>query len=743
MRKAHILKGNKTEQRPRYRVYMDSESRVINKVHYPYLIQSCFIDARYNRRNWKTYEEEKVADFWRDVANYGGKKNSSVYIFGHNLGYDIIATGGIPVLCQQGFRVTNFFEKGITFILQMRKQEKYITREGEEKTKTVKTLNFISTTNFFPSSLAKLGEVFGLEKLEFDYDEGGMEAAKIYCRRDVEICMAAMESYIDFVDREGLGTLAKTTPGQAFNAYRHRFMPTEIYIHDNPQAIEIERNCYYGGRVECWRIGEFTGDFYGYDINSMYPYVMQEFTYPSRLLTVRKHNTIEEIKDILQRGFAVCGEFMVDVKKPVFPVKVDGNLLFPVGTFTTYLSTPEVVYGLENNLITAAGVVAVYEKEDLFSSYVKYFYGKRLEAKANQDEVKNLLYKLFLNSLYGKFGQKSDNWIRVDDAPIDKVGVEEIHDLDTGETVTLKIFGGSVFKKGEETEAFNSFCGVAAHVTAYARMVLLRYITLAGWDNIYYMDTDSLFVNKAGSDNLQAAGVVDPARLGALDLEKMGDYLRINSPKDYEFAGTKRVKGIKKGSRPLTQEEITSLISERKLAPEEVSDRIFETEQWPRLNSFIRYGDLSHYFNVARVKILKGDYNKGWVLADGRVMPFEMENGFILPYEQTTYYKEGLELMDGERQEKRINKMYKKFMASIPEEEYGQLDLLRQQMKKEFRAAVMALGGVNDPDFEDLPRWCIRRKTGRPLDYLAGEIAGAGWPVEDGQDLYDLIWENT
>ena len=34
-------------------------------------------------------------------------------------------------------------------------------------------------------------------------------------------------------------------------------------------------------------------------------------------------------------------------------------------------------------------------------------------------------------------------------------------------------------------------------------------------------------------------------------------------------------------------------------------------------------------------------------------------------------------------------------------------------------------------------------KRGGPLDYLVGEVAGAGWPVEDGQDLYDLIWENT
>ena len=140
---------------------MDSESRVINKVHYPYLVQACFIDDRYNRRNWKTYEEEKVADFWRMLQTMGERK-IQVYIFGHNLGYDIIATGGIPVLCDEGFRVTNFFEKGITFILQMRNRKNILLERGR-KTKTVKTLNFISTTNFFPSSLAKLGEVFGLE----------------------------------------------------------------------------------------------------------------------------------------------------------------------------------------------------------------------------------------------------------------------------------------------------------------------------------------------------------------------------------------------------------------------------------------------------------------------------------------------------------------------------------------------------------------------------------------------------
>jgi len=102
-----------------------------------------------------------------------------------------------------------------------------------------------------------------------------------------------------------------------------------------------------------------------------------------------------------------------------------------------------------------------------------------------------------------------------------------------------------------------------------------------------------------------------------------------------------------------------------------------------------------------------------------------------------------MELLDSTKQERRIKKMYRKHMAAIPSESYGQLNLMRQELKKDFRRFLISLGGVNDPDYEDLPRWCIRRKTGRTLDYLSGEIAGAGWPVEDGEGLYDLILENT
>ena len=40
----------------------------------------------------------------------------------------------------------------------------------------------------------------------------------------------------------------------------------------------------------------------------------------------------------------------------------------------------------------------------IFSNYVETIYDLRLEAKNNQDKAKDVVCKLLLNSLYGKFG---------------------------------------------------------------------------------------------------------------------------------------------------------------------------------------------------------------------------------------------------------------------------------------------------------------------------------------------------
>lgn len=727
-RKAHVLKAGKGGRPPRYRVYCDSESRVIALEHKPWLMCACFFDSRYKKRHWRDYLFDEITNFWVEVANYGEDKKSSVTIYGHNIMYDLIATGGIPVLLKEGFHVTNFFEKGLTFILQMRKTRKYHNRKGEEKEAVIKTLNFVSTTNYYVDTLKRIGDAFSLEKLEYDYNQGKIKEGITYCRRDVEICMTAMETFIDFITENNLGPLAKTAPGQSFNAYRARFMPVPLYLHDHNLSFSLERNAYYGGRVECWRIGEFYAPekFYGYDINSMYPHVMKNNHYPVKLVSYRKRNSLADIQSCLAGGQLIIGQFIINTNRPYFPVNLKGNLIFPVGRFKTYLSTPEIQFAIERGLIEDIGECAIYEAADIFSEYVNYFYQKRLEAKQKKDRIHDLLYKLFLNSLYGKFGQKTENWQRIGDAPPEQIKAETIINLATGKAESYKIFGGSVFKKGEETEAFNSFCAIAAHVTAYARQELLRYIELAGWENILYMDTDSLFVTKAGSANLQAAGVVDAKELGKMKLEKEAERIKILAPKDYEFAGVKRTKGIKKDSKRLDDHE-----------------RKYEVEIWPRLNTFIREGNLSSYKNIKRIKVLSGDYNKGWVTSTGEVLPLEMDfdgDNYILPWHYSKM-SENYNLLDS-GQETKIYKRYRGNYYVPPEIEYQQeLIREREKLRKEIRRAVMKLGGVNDPDYEYIPRWA-KRKAGSRLDELVAELQEQGYYVADADELYELIITN-
>lgn len=67
-------------------------------------------------------------------------------------------------------------------------------------------------------------------------------------------------------------------------------------------------------------------------------------------------------------------------------------------------------------------------------------------------------------------------------------------------------------------------------------------------------------------------------------------------------------------------------------------------------------------------------------------------------------------------------------------------EIAKQELEhaKEFRRLIISMGGVNDPDYEYLPKWC-KRKTGRPLDQLVLEINNHGFNCSDANDLYKLV----
>lgn len=666
MRKPHVLEASNKMTYPERVIFFDSESEVpieitdqeiqrairrqvhkeetgdVRKDHKPYLVCSTFwnindkgkpieksrdyLPARHQLETDERFSF--LSSFWKQVDRFASERKTT-YMFAHNGKYDVMVTRCVPELVSLGYVVTSFSDSN-PFIIHFEKSRHYYNREGEKKTVT-KRIEILSSTNFFQSSLAKLGETFKLEKLDFDHnreidlkDPAFWRESLTYAHRDVEILKVAMLSFFEFIKKENLGRFCPTVASQSFMAFRHRFMNTNIYIHDNVEALEVERRAYSGGRNECFRIGKLKGERYVLDINSMYPHVMKEFKYPTKLIYFWKKPSINTMRAAIDAGHLIVADVYVNTDLPMFHKKAT-RLTFPTGKFWTTLCTPEIIAGLERGLITEVANVCVYEAENIFAEFVDYFYKKRLEAKHAGDSVHDLLYKIIMNSLYGKFGQKAIQWKEVlnpDGTPFEVdpeiVDYDEIYDPEKKTLVITKTFGGRKYtqiKDDTEVESHNSFPAVAAHVTSYARMSLWNFIEAAGLEHVAYCDTDSLFVDSIGYERLLKAGAIDPDRLGALKLEAHIKDLELFGCKDYRYHNLKKGQDIVK-MKGVSAKSVF-------IGNNELGQPMYASTVWMGFTARFKSGNFVEYYNTVRIKTLKREYTKGIIKGD-KILPFQL-----------------------------------------------------------------------------------------------------------------------
>jgi hypothetical protein len=686
MREAHILQTAKSQNLPNRLVYFDTESHVdieitadeikllldplykapIEKQHDLYMI--CAVFKRGETRTEKTYRVDTslrsiARSFWEDVDRFTTMREAST-LYAHNARYDFRVGASVPELIRLGYEVTEFSDESPFFITFERfythsrtgkeygeivdefepdpekiyRSEKLIPYQMKDgrwfipKPQT-KKIQILSSTNIYQDSLKNLGKTFGLKKLDFDHGaDFNYDDAEVYCKRDVEILEKAMDAFFDFVDREQLGGFAITAASQSFKAYRARFLPCDIYIHDNLDALLIERKAYAGGRTEMFRKGKYPRVYY-VDVNSMYPAVMRDNVFPVELVAFWRRAELANVIKEMDAGKLICAEVLIQTDEPVY-MKRGKRLLFPTGTFWTALSTPEIRYAHEHGHVLEIKNVCIYRGENLFKEFVDYFYENRLKARAKGDDVHTYLYKLIMNCLYGKFAQRNKRNIIVDTAPPDEVGIRQYWCREKGYTYQ-KVFGGKVWEADESEESFeahNSFPAVAAHVTAYARMLLWGGMKLAGLDQLYYCDTDSLMLTAIGFERLRLAGMIDDKKLGYFKLEKMGG-AEFFGGKDYVFSDMEgktvtKIKGVSK--------------SAKLLPPDEEGNIRFAVSLWGGLSPGLKSGNVGTYQNRLIVKTLKREYTKGIIQEDGRVIPFrlELEEQHTVSTELDTYFKQ-------------------------------------------------------------------------------------------------------
>jgi len=591
-RAPHALKKETTLTIPRHFIFFDTETS-------QHPLEDGSIEQRfklgwacYYRRPYKDHKErvewfyiDRIEAFWDYVVSKARPKER-LWVIARNVVFDFTICKGWENLRREEYKLKFFHNNGCSAIVTVKKKSS--------------TIVFLDSMNWFTESLAKTGERIGIPKMEIDFDTCTDEELSVYGKNDVLIEFENFKVFIAFLEDNMIGRLCYTKASTAMAAYLFRHYHYPIYIHNNAEAINLERESYKGGRCECFVIGDLSGQpFYVFDVNSLYPYVMQCNNFPTKYVKLHHKLTPKKLAKVLTE-FAVVAKVVINTTEPVYAIK-RGRTIFPVGTYETTLCTPELLYALEHGHIVKVLDAVSYEQAPIFQSYVDTMYGLRQDFKVRQNKEYEQIVKYLLNSLYGKFGQKAEDWVKIGDAPGEPDREEMILYKNPRRAMRLRYLLGEVFELKGHSEAYNSFPAIASHVTAYARLYLWELMQACGHGNYVYCDTDSLMVTDVGRDNL--VPYLSPTELGKLKLERTVNQLIIRGLKDYSADEKVVIKGVRKSAR-------------------QVSDGVYTQEQWPSFKGIFKTTNANTYVVKHVTKHLTREYTKGDVGNDGVVTPF-------------------------------------------------------------------------------------------------------------------------
>lgn len=404
-------------------------------------------------------------------------------------------------------------------------------------------LEFRDTLKLLPFTVEALAKAFDTKhkKLKMKY-KGNMYAGceitpkqRKYITNDILVPKEAMEKFL--IEINGTEKPPLTIGQCALKTYKEQFcfedwnlyfpnlceMLIDKNLYGSSNADEYIRKAFGGGW--CYADERYTGVInpktYVYDVNSLYPAMMYYNVFPIGMPTFTKN-----IKDLRfgDKFFFIRFKCNFELKAnhlPFVQLKHDWN-------FRSNENLKSTRYDRWGNLlrgykveITMSCVMfklfiqcynikdfefldgCIFETEGgLFNGYIDHFMKMKEKATIEGNIVKRTISKLFLNSLFGKFGKNPLNAFKV--VTYDNISEEVKYIFDEGEP------GKPVY------------IPIACAITSYARCYTVRS-ALCNFEYYRYSDTDSLHI--CLPDGVEPKGIeVHDTKLGAWKLENVVEH---------------------------------------------------------------------------------------------------------------------------------------------------------------------------------------------------------------------------
>lgn len=496
-------------------------------------------------------------EFWRFVDGASDAKRCT-WIFAHNAGFDITMLDFWRQLDNRRFTLEPKYKTdangNATNQVSWRgklcvgdKPFFICCRNGDKHYKIV------DTTNYWMLTLSELGASIGLPKRLIPTEDSDNKYWFDYCRRDVEIIERAVVGLMQRWRKENCGVFQMTAGMLAMTNFQH----TSKHLTPDGESVDIvsqpgelqnnmERRSYFGGRTQPFYVGVRTGKFYHIDINSLYPAVMALNDFPRRFVRTVIRPTASDLANYM-RAYGAIADVFIDSRHEEFPVRVNGQQYFAVGKFWTTLAGPELQRAIETDSVRMVYACQLYSVAPLFNEWVQRWYRRKVEAKQKvpPDLADYHLAKMVLNSLSGKWAQKSKFWKdEPDKIALERWGEWSEYDEDTHRSAKMRGVGGFTQEFTTDREPNHSFPAISAFITSYGREYMRNIIGLCPNDSVFYMATDSLICDANAFDALAREGLISETELGSFKLERVADELEIVGCNHYRLDNIVTVAGL-------------------------------------------------------------------------------------------------------------------------------------------------------------------------------------------------------
>jgi len=336
---------------------------------------------------------------------------------------------------------------------------------------------------FFHTSLDKASKKY-LNKRKVKHDVKNLDESKIYspslisyCINDATLCLNLFKFFMRSIPKS-----VKECRPFSSASYTQDYFQSEIRDSLPSRKVnDMFHNAYRGGRFEVLQRGYFKNVLM-YDINSAYPdeiCKLKQFSNYTKMKCVSEY-----FKDADYSVYHLRVNFhRQEISPLVYPQGL--RLVYPVGDFDVWVTKSEIISlnPKEYKILFALHIFIDEEGQITFPFKEKMKWLYWMKQRSNNKEA----YKVILNGLYGKLGQRTLRW----------VSEKQFNSLKPPEDLidTYTDWEGSKYFQFEDMRKSNFI--YASEITARCRMKMYEACLLGG-SSIIAVQTDSII----SKDNL-------------------------------------------------------------------------------------------------------------------------------------------------------------------------------------------------------------------------------------------------